>query len=265
MDPLVARVTGGLAAIAKAPTKGCRLGTGARSRALGDEPVARLLAHYRPPPGVSDELLDPAGRIRPVWRPFIEHLARLTPDELARRFARGDQYLRDAGVFFRQYGAAGPSERAWPLAHVPVLIEEEEAARIARGLVQRADLLEALVADLYGANRLVADGHLPAQPDRRQPRVAAAAGRRRAARRPLSALPRLRDRPRPGRHLVGARRPHPGALGRRLRAGEPRRDRARLLRPLRRGARPPAGRLLPHLPRRAAGALATTATPASRS
>ena len=35
------------------------------------------------------------------------------------------------------------------------------AARIARGLIQRADLLEARRADLYGPNRLVADGLLP--------------------------------------------------------------------------------------------------------
>ena len=128
------------------------------ARPLGDHSVARLLAHYRPPPGVSDELLDPSGRIRPVWRPFVEHLARLTPDDLHHRFARGDQYLRDAGVFFRQYSPAGPSERAWPLAHVPVIIEEAEAGRVARGLVQRAELLEALMADLYGPNRLVAEG-----------------------------------------------------------------------------------------------------------
>ncbi len=61
-------------------------------------------------------------------------------------------------MFFRQYSQEGTSERAWPLAHVPVLIEEDEAARIAEGLVQRAELLEALLADLYGANRLVAEG-----------------------------------------------------------------------------------------------------------
>lgn len=128
---------------------------------LDDDPVVRLLTHYRPPPGVSDELLDAEGRIRPVWHRFIRHVAGLTPTDLANRFARGDQYLRDAGVFFRQYSPTGTSERAWPLAHVPVLLDEEEAARIARGLVQRADLLEALMADLYGPNRLVADGHLP--------------------------------------------------------------------------------------------------------
>ncbi len=42
-------------------------------RATDDEhPAMRLLAGYRPPPGVADELLDAEGRIRPVWRPFIE-------------------------------------------------------------------------------------------------------------------------------------------------------------------------------------------------
>ncbi|MBP7242044.1 circularly permuted type 2 ATP-grasp protein [Amaricoccus sp.] len=108
-------------------------------------------------------MLDPHGRVRPVWRQFVEYLARLSPDEIDRRCARGDQYLRDAGVFFRQYGAAGSTERPWPLAHVPVIIEEAEWTRIADGLIQRADLLEAVAADLYGQNRLVAEGHLPAE------------------------------------------------------------------------------------------------------
>ena len=44
------------------------------------------------------------------------------------------------------------------------------------------------------------------------------------------AFPRLRDRPRPRRLVVRARRPHPGALGRGLRAGKPHRHLAGLLR-----------------------------------
>ncbi|MDZ4760246.1 MAG: circularly permuted type 2 ATP-grasp protein [Alphaproteobacteria bacterium] len=121
-----------------------------------------MLGAYQPPPGVADELLDASGAIRPVWRQFIEHLAGLKPAEIARRFARGDQYLRDAGVFYRQYGASGSTERAWPLSHVPVVIHASEWRDISEGLVQRAELLEAVVADLYGANRLVAEGCLPA-------------------------------------------------------------------------------------------------------
>lgn len=39
-----------------------------------------------------------------------------------------------------------------------MLIEAEEAVGVAQGLIQRADLIEALMADLYGPNRLVAEG-----------------------------------------------------------------------------------------------------------
>ena len=144
-------------------TKGFRLRQEHAQEPPADDPVARLLADYHPPAGASDELLDAQGRIRPVWRPFVDELARMPPEELAARFARGDQYLRDAGVYFRQYDTTGTTERAWPLAHIPVLIAEEEGARLARGLVQRAELLERIAADLYGANRLVAEGHLPAR------------------------------------------------------------------------------------------------------
>ncbi|ADZ72245.1 circularly permuted type 2 ATP-grasp protein [Polymorphum gilvum] len=126
------------------------------------DPTVDVLAGYRPPSGVADELLDASGAVRPVWAGFIRQFAGLAPDELARRFSRGDQYLRDAGVFFRQYGEDATGERDWPLSHVPVLIDEREWRAIAAGLVQRADLLEDVVADLYGANRLVAQGHLPA-------------------------------------------------------------------------------------------------------
>ncbi|MEL6206678.1 MAG: circularly permuted type 2 ATP-grasp protein, partial [Pseudomonadota bacterium] len=79
------------------------------------------------------------------------------------RFARGDQYLHDAGVYYRQYTGAGSTVRDWPLSHVPVLISEGEWRELSYGIAQRADLLEAVMADLYGPGRLVADGHLPAQ------------------------------------------------------------------------------------------------------
>ncbi|WP_424933713.1 circularly permuted type 2 ATP-grasp protein [Amaricoccus macauensis] len=127
-----------------------------------DVPSQHLIAEYSRLPGVPDELLDAEGRVRPVWRRFVEHFASLTEEDRAQRIARGEQYLRDAGVFYRQYDLYGSTERAWPLAHVPLLIEESEWERIAAGLRQRADLLELLAADLYGTNQLVAGGHLPA-------------------------------------------------------------------------------------------------------
>lgn len=121
-----------------------------------------LFAGYRLLPGAADELFDADGQMRPVWARFVERFARLTPDEVAARFERGNQYLRDAGVFFRQYAGDPLAERDWPLSHLPVILHENEWSVICDGLAQRADLLESVVADLYGPGQLVAGGHLPA-------------------------------------------------------------------------------------------------------
>jgi uncharacterized circularly permuted ATP-grasp superfamily protein/uncharacterized alpha-E superfamily protein len=122
---------------------------------------ARLLAGYAPLPGVADELIDASGTMRPVWAAFIDQLAQLTPAAVAAHVARGNQYLRDAGVFYRQYSGDPAQERDWPLSHIPVILSEPEWDGICAGLTQRADLLERVVADLYGPGDLVRDGHLP--------------------------------------------------------------------------------------------------------
>jgi uncharacterized circularly permuted ATP-grasp superfamily protein/uncharacterized alpha-E superfamily protein len=132
------------------------------AQAAADDRLVALMAGYAPLPGVADEVFAPDGTLRPVWQPFLTALAALPEAERAARFARGTQYLRDAGVFFRHYGPEDSTEREWPLAPVPVIIAEREWAGIEAGLIQRADLLEAVMADLYGPARLVAEGHLPA-------------------------------------------------------------------------------------------------------
>ncbi|MHC0054621.1 circularly permuted type 2 ATP-grasp protein [Actibacterium sp. D379-3] len=133
----------------------------ARGTDRAGEALATFLKGYRPPKGVPDELMRPDGQVRPVWAAFMQRLAQISGEEMARRMARGDQYLRDAGVFYRRYGPQDTGGRAWPLSHMPVLIDKAEWREIAAGLSERADLLEAVAADLYGDNRLVAEGHLP--------------------------------------------------------------------------------------------------------
>jgi uncharacterized circularly permuted ATP-grasp superfamily protein/uncharacterized alpha-E superfamily protein len=127
---------------------------GAGERAAG-------LAGYAALPGVPDEAVDAKGVLRPLWARLGAHLAGLAPDDLRLAMARADRYLNDSGVFYRQYGGGGSTERPWPLSHMPVLLAEGEWRALAEALVQRANLLEAVMADLYGPNRLVATGRLP--------------------------------------------------------------------------------------------------------
>ena len=84
----------------------------------------------------------------------------LTPDEIERRFAAADRHLREAGVSYRAPGET--SERLWPLSHLPLLIDEAEWQQLTAGIVQRAQLLELVLSDLYGEGRLVAEGAIPA-------------------------------------------------------------------------------------------------------
>jgi uncharacterized circularly permuted ATP-grasp superfamily protein/uncharacterized alpha-E superfamily protein len=137
--------------------------------AIPANPSPGPLGGYRPPAGTADELVQPDGSIRPVWRPLIEYVTARTPEVLAQNFARGDAYLRDAGVYYRQYTGSSSTERAWPLSHIPVMISSEEWSALSAGIAERAALLERVIADLYGGGTLVSDGLLPAELVARNP------------------------------------------------------------------------------------------------
>lgn len=110
----------------------------------------------------NDEMLAPDGRVKPDWAEFIAHLSALPREALEARFARGDQYLRDAGVLYRQYDESLSSEREWPLSHIPVILGEAEWETLSAGLIERASLLDDVLRDFYGAGDLVRSGQLPA-------------------------------------------------------------------------------------------------------
>jgi uncharacterized circularly permuted ATP-grasp superfamily protein/uncharacterized alpha-E superfamily protein len=128
-----------------------------------------IAADYALLPGIPDEMKDASGAIRPGWSDLLAGFDELGPEGLSARFERADQYLRDAGVFYRKYDGAAGKERAWPLAHVPLIIDENEWATITHGLVQRAEVLERLLADIYGDNQLVARGVIPPELIARNP------------------------------------------------------------------------------------------------
>ncbi len=115
---------------------------------------------YQPLPGIHDEFVDADGEPRPHWMKMLNALARLEPDEITQRFAAADRRIRDMGISYRVHGET--RERSWPLSHMPLLISETEWQEIRSGIEQRAELLERVLADIYGPAQLIADGALPA-------------------------------------------------------------------------------------------------------
>ena len=122
--------------------------------------VAAWTADYRPLPDIPDEFIAANGERRAYWTRLLEALAALPPDEIEQRFAAADRRIRDMGVSYRVHGEA--ADRSWPLGRMPLLIPEAEWREIARGVEQRAELLERILADIYGPGRLVEEGFLPA-------------------------------------------------------------------------------------------------------
>ncbi|MDT8759171.1 circularly permuted type 2 ATP-grasp protein [Sphingomonas psychrotolerans] len=101
-----------------------------------------------------------AGKRDPAWAASFEELAGLSGDSLGSARERAQRHAEDIGTGFRIVDEG--EERPWPLSPVPLLIEKTEWERIAAGIIQRADLLEAILDDLYGEGKLVTDGHVPA-------------------------------------------------------------------------------------------------------
>ena len=124
--------------------------------------LQQFVSGYRRLPGVFDEMMDGDGRVRAHWQPLLSMLAGLGSEEINRRFAAADRYLRNSGVFYRVYEDAAGIERPWPLSHVPLIIEPGEWTQLEEGLIQRAELLEAVLADSYGPATLTGEGRLPA-------------------------------------------------------------------------------------------------------
>ena len=126
----------------------------------GNRRVAQWTRGYARLPGIPDEYMAQDGTPRAVWTRFFDAFAELTPGDIERRFGSADRHLREAGVTYRAPGET--AERHWPLSHLPLLIDEADWQQLTAGIVQRAELLELVLGDLYGEGRLIAENAVPA-------------------------------------------------------------------------------------------------------
>lgn len=111
-----------------------------------------------------DELLE-SGAVRPGSLDLAATTDLLgVPGLLARR-AEVVRALEDDGVTYGGPAEAGKpgGPRRWLLDPLPVVVESDPWAGLARGLTQRAELLDAVLADLYGPRDLLRHGLLPAE------------------------------------------------------------------------------------------------------
>jgi len=116
---------------------------------------------YRPSAGEYDEAWTSDGALKPHWEFFIGALQSLGCGELEQRRGQGAQFLRENGVTYNVYGDPEGLNRPWELDPIPLLIGSEEWSGIEAGLTQRAEVMNLILADLYGPRDLIRLGLLP--------------------------------------------------------------------------------------------------------
>lgn len=108
-----------------------------------------------------DELLEPDGSIRRHWRPLVEYLAESGADAARRCIDLTRRLIVENGVTYNIYADPQGRDRPWQLDPLPLLIAADEWSAIESGVRQRAQLLNALLADLYGPQELIGEGIVP--------------------------------------------------------------------------------------------------------
>jgi uncharacterized circularly permuted ATP-grasp superfamily protein/uncharacterized alpha-E superfamily protein len=120
-----------------------------------------LLAGYARDMAAFDEMCARDGSLRPHWSYLIKSLQGVGNEAMAERRREAVRLLRDDGATFNVYSEPDGLNRPWGLDPVPVQIASDEWATIEAGLIERAELLSLILADLYGPRQLIRRGLLP--------------------------------------------------------------------------------------------------------
>jgi len=120
-----------------------------------------LLAGYAPPDDRYDELLAGPGRPRPHWDAFMRSLAGRSEREVSETLSLTERQIREHGITYNVYADAAGAHRPWEVDPIPLVLPADEWETIAAGIEQRADLLNRVLGDLYGAQKLLRSGALP--------------------------------------------------------------------------------------------------------
>src|SRR5499426_295038 len=124
-------------------------------------PPQSSFARYAPKPERYDEVFEANGRPRPHWDRLTKAVARASRAELARRARTIRRAVEQDGVTYNIYADPKGTDRLWEVDLLPLVIGREEWHFLAQAVQQRARLLNAVLADLYGPYRLLAEGFLP--------------------------------------------------------------------------------------------------------
>jgi uncharacterized circularly permuted ATP-grasp superfamily protein/uncharacterized alpha-E superfamily protein len=119
------------------------------------EKSAALLANYRRCESAFDEFLGDDQKPRPHYAKLVAVLEELSEAERRRRRVACERLVQEQGITYHVYGDARGVERPWQLDPLPLVIAPEEWHSLETALIQRATLLNKILADCYGGQKLI--------------------------------------------------------------------------------------------------------------
>ena len=124
--------------------------------------LRELLAAYAVPDTRFDEMLASAGVPRPHWDAFLRALAAREGPEIGDTLSLMEREIRENGITYNVYADPMGADRPWEVDPLPLLLSAAEWETIESGIAQRADLLNRVLADIYGPQTLLRSGAIPA-------------------------------------------------------------------------------------------------------
>lgn len=109
-----------------------------------------------------DEMFHSDGTPRPHYKTLFDRFNRLSEDELEQKRTAVDLSFMRQGITFTVYNDDQGTERIFPFDIVPRIIPNKEWKHIVTGLEQRLTALNLFLKDIYGPQKILADGIIPA-------------------------------------------------------------------------------------------------------
>jgi uncharacterized circularly permuted ATP-grasp superfamily protein/uncharacterized alpha-E superfamily protein len=120
-----------------------------------------LLAGYPASPDSFDEMLDDSNQPRAHWRTLLDSLAHESPDVMRKRTESVQRQVRENGVTYNVYTDDKGMQRPWDLNVLPMILPHDEWVAIEAAVIQRASLMNRLLIDVYGEQKMLAERLLP--------------------------------------------------------------------------------------------------------
>ena len=110
---------------------------------------------------IYDEMFLSDGAPREHCRLLYETLRRLSAEELVSIQERVTRLFSSEGITFTVYGDGAPDERIIPIDCLPRILSGAEWRQLETGLIQRLDVLNRFLEDIYNEAHIIADGVIP--------------------------------------------------------------------------------------------------------